>query len=162
MEHYGVVSKRAGEEDDLRKSPKMADSYSFPPGVFFLRPVKLDLGLPRRHPGTQQSHSHPRQLLLLRHSRTHLHKCLTSSDLTLSPPPVGTRSPLPSPSPALLLLGVRRPWVSSYTTYFPFAPTILGDSRRASREQSSGAGICGTCEATGLLLLILSFGRRLW
>lgn len=162
MEHYRVVSKRAGGEGDLRKSPEIADGYCFPSGMFFLRPVKLDLGLPHGLPSAQQSHSRPRQLLL-RHSRTHLRKCLMSSDLTLSPPPVGTRSPLPSPSPALLLLAVTRPRVSSYATYFPFVPTILSDaSRRVSQEQSSGAGIRRTCEARGLPPFILSLGRWLW
>lgn len=162
MEPYGVVSKRAGGEGDLRKSPEMADGYCFPSGMFFLRPVKLNLGLPHGRLSTQQSHSRPQQLLL-RHSRTHLRKCLMSSDLTLSPPPVGTRGPLPSPSPALLPLGVTRPRVSSYTTYFPFVPTILSDaSRRVSQEQSSRVGICRTCEARGLLPFIVSFGRWLW
>lgn len=159
MEFYGVVSKRAGEEDDLRKSPKMVDGCCSPPGLFFLWLVKLDLGLPCGGPGAQQSHSRPRQLLLLRDSRTHLRKCLTSSDLTLSPPPPGTRSPLPSRSAPAGCPGTPG---FQLRYLFPFVPASLSDaSRRASQEQSSGAGICGTRGATGLLLLVLSFGRWL-
>lgn len=54
------VSKRVGEEDDLPKVPKVTNGYCLPAGMVLPCPVKLDLGLPRRLPGTQQSHSHPR------------------------------------------------------------------------------------------------------
>lgn len=95
------------------------DPYSFPPEIFFLQMVKLDLGLSL---GTLQSHFHPWQLLLLppicshlppscSHlppSPSHLHKCLPSS-----------------PLPALLSLSVPRPWVSSRATYFSFILIIF-------------------------------------
>lgn len=39
----GLSAEGLQVEDDLRKSPKMADGYCFPPGMFLLRPVKVDL-----------------------------------------------------------------------------------------------------------------------
>lgn len=156
------VSKRVGEEDDLPKFPKVTNGYCFPPGMVL--PMSSQAGswsapqTPRHSAVTfpssiaaappTQPYSHPQVPDVL---RPHA-----------SPSSRGQLGPLPSPSPALLPLGVPRPRVSIYMTYFPYVLTILSDaSRQASWEQSSGAGICRTCEAAGFLLLIPSFGRWL-
>lgn len=67
MEHSGVLSERAGGEDDLWKYP-VVDILHLD---IFLWLVKLDLGLSCRRPGAQRSRSRLRQLLLLQHCHTH-------------------------------------------------------------------------------------------
>lgn len=91
-------------------------------------------------PGAQRSHSRPRQLLL-RRGQTRLRKCLTPSDLTLSPSPVAPAAPA-QPHAGSAPRGVRRPGFAAVD--FTFVTTVLSaagaEQPGPARPRDAGGG----------------------